>query len=144
MIQSRLMGGLMLLVDPFGCLFHPLRSQRHINGFPKMFRRAHHVKRFRPDRLPDHILFAASYFLEHVQAWFYGGGIVEAINFNALFFNHEIPFCKVYSVESKDKLEKLLLSNRISFFVEWPEQRLWHKFFGNGDAGRNAFTIRIK
>ncbi len=68
---------------------------------------------------------------------------MEAINFNALFFNHEIPFCKVYTVESKDKLEKLLLSNRISFFVEWPEQRLWHKFFGNGDAGRNAFTIRI-
>ena len=27
--------------------------------------------------------------------------------------------------------------------MEWPEQRLWHKFFGNGDAGRNAFTIRI-
>ena len=68
---------------------------------------------------------------------------MEAINFNALFFNHEIPFCKVYSVESKDKLEKLLLSNRISFFVEWPEQRLWHKFYGNGDAGRKAFKIRI-
>lgn len=65
---------------------------------------------------------------------------MEAINFNALFFNHEIPFCKVYGVESKDKLEKLLVTNRISFFVEWQEKRLWQRFFGNGDS---EFTIRI-
>lgn len=68
---------------------------------------------------------------------------MEAINFNALFFNHEIPFCKVYGVESKDKLEKLLLTNRISFFVEWQEKKLWQRFLGNGDHGRNEFTIRI-
>ncbi len=36
---------------------------------------------------------------------------MAALNFNALFFNHEISFCKVYNVESKDKLEKLLVSN---------------------------------
>ena len=33
---------------------------------------------------------------------------MAALNFNALFFNHEIAFCKVYGMESKDKLEKLL------------------------------------
>ena len=44
---------------------------------------------------------------------------MAALNFNALFFNHEIPFCKVYGMESKDKLEKLLVTNRISFFIEW-------------------------
>lgn len=65
---------------------------------------------------------------------------MEAINFNALFFNHEIPFCKVYSIESKDKLEKLLVTNRISFFVEWQEKKLWQRFLGNTD---NEFTIRI-
>ncbi|MDE6386646.1 MAG: hypothetical protein K2L82_02430 [Lachnospiraceae bacterium] len=68
---------------------------------------------------------------------------MEAINFNALFFNHEIPFCKVYSVESKDKLEKLLLTNRISFFVEWQEKKLWQRFLGNANSGKNEFTIRI-
>ena len=60
---------------------------------------------------------------------------MAALNFNALFFNHEIPFCKVYGMESKDKLEKLLVTNRISFFIEWPERRFWDE--------RNVFTIRI-
>ena len=68
---------------------------------------------------------------------------MEAIRFNALFFNHEIPFCKVYSVESKDKLEKLLLTNRISFFVEWQEKKPWQKFLGNANSGKSVFTIRI-
>lgn len=68
---------------------------------------------------------------------------MEAINFNALFFNHEIPFCKVYSMESKDKLQKLFLTNRISFFVEWQEKKLWQRFFSNTDEEKNVFTIRI-
>ncbi len=68
---------------------------------------------------------------------------MEAISFNALFFNHEIPFCKVYSVESKDQLEKLLVRNRISFFIEWQERRLWQRFLGSPGTGKNVFTIRI-
>ena len=60
---------------------------------------------------------------------------MAAINFNAVFFNHEIPFCKVYGTESKDRLIKLLIMNRISFFIEWPERRFWDE--------RNVFTIRI-
>ena len=65
---------------------------------------------------------------------------MAALNFNALFFNHEISFCKVYNVESK---EKLLVSNRISFFVEWQEQRLWERFFRNVNGQKNVFTIHI-
>ena len=68
---------------------------------------------------------------------------MAALNFNALFFNHEISFCKVYNAESKDQLEKLLVSNRISFFIEWQEQRLWDRFFGSSDACKNVFTIHI-
>lgn len=68
---------------------------------------------------------------------------MEAINFNALFFNHEIPFCKVYGMESKDKVEKLLVTNRISFFVECQEKGLWEKFLGSTDSEKSVFTIRI-
>ena len=50
---------------------------------------------------------------------------MAALNFNALFFNHEISFCKVYNAESKDQLEKLFVSNRISFFVEWQGSVFW-------------------
>lgn len=60
---------------------------------------------------------------------------MSALNFNALFFNHEIPFCKVYGIESKDKLAKLLVTNRISFFIEWQDKRIWDN--------QNVFTIRI-
>ena len=66
---------------------------------------------------------------------------MAALNLNALFFNHEISFCKVYNAESKDQLEKLLVSNRISFFLEWPEQRFWERFFGG--MGKEVFTIHI-
>ncbi len=60
---------------------------------------------------------------------------MAALNLNALFFNHEIPFCKVYGIESKDKLAKLLVMNHISFFVECQNKRLWNQ--------SNVFTIRI-
>lgn len=68
---------------------------------------------------------------------------MAALNLNALFFNHEISFCKVYNVESKDQLEKLLVSNRISFFVEWQERSFWERLFGNVGSKQEVFTIHI-
>lgn len=68
---------------------------------------------------------------------------MAALNLNALFFNHEISFCKVYNAESKDQLEKLLVSNRISFFVEWPEKSLWERFLGSIGNQKEVFTIHI-
>ncbi len=68
---------------------------------------------------------------------------MAALNLNALFFNHEISFCKVYNVESKDKLEKLFVSNRISFFVEWQQKRPWERFFSSVGSEKNVFTIHI-
>lgn len=68
---------------------------------------------------------------------------MASIDIDSIYFNHEIPFCKVYSLESKDKLLKLLLSNRISFFVEWHEKRIWNRLFFHGNSKKNVFTIRI-
>lgn len=68
---------------------------------------------------------------------------MAALNLNAVFFNHEISFCKVYDVESKDRLEKLFVSNRISFFVEWPEQNLWERFLGGMGNKKEVYTIHI-
>ncbi len=68
---------------------------------------------------------------------------MAALNMNSLFFNHEISFCKVYDAESKDKLEKLLVSNRISFFVEWPERSFWRRILGNVGDAKEVFTIHI-
>lgn len=60
---------------------------------------------------------------------------MAALNFNALFFNHEIPFCRVYGIENKDELARLLVRNRISFFIEWQDRRIWEH--------KNVFTVRI-
>ncbi len=68
---------------------------------------------------------------------------MASIDIDSVYFNHEIPFCKVYSLESKDKLQKLLLSNRISFFVEWQENRIWSRLFSHRNSEKNVFTIRI-
>lgn len=68
---------------------------------------------------------------------------MAALNLNALFFNHEISFCKVYNAESKDQMEKLLVSNRISFFVEWQERSFWERLLGNIGSRQEVFTIHI-
>ncbi|GFI45800.1 hypothetical protein IMSAGC019_01113 [Lachnospiraceae bacterium] len=57
-------------------------------------------------------------------------------------FNREVSFCRVYSQDSKDKLEKLFLKNRISYFIEWQERSFLARLFGN-DKQKNIFTIRI-
>ena len=66
------------------------------------------------------------------------------LNLNAVFFNHEISFCKVYNAESKDQLAKLFVSNRISFFVEWPEKSLLERILESvGNNKKEVFTIHI-
>ena len=42
--------------------------------------------------------------------------------------NHEVDFCKVYDMETKEKVERILLKNRISYFVEWEEKGLNRRF----------------
>lgn len=68
---------------------------------------------------------------------------MAALDLNAVFFNHEISFCKVYNAESRDKLQKLFVSNRISFFVEWQERSLWERFWGSLGGSKEVFTIHI-
>lgn len=54
--------------------------------------------------------------------------------------NGEVSFCRVYSLDSKDKLEKLFLKNRISYFIEWQEPSFLGKLFGKE---KSTFTVRI-
>lgn len=59
-------------------------------------------------------------------------------------FNREVPFCRVYDQESKEKLEKLFLQNRISYFIEWQERPLLSRVFGSErKKEKNIFVIRI-
>lgn len=44
-------------------------------------------------------------------------------------FNNEVPFCRVYSVESKKQLEERLLAHRISYFIEWQDRSILQRLF---------------
>lgn len=55
--------------------------------------------------------------------------------------NREVPFCRVYSKEAKEKLEKLFLQNQISYFVDCQDRSLLSKLLGKND--KNVFTIKI-
>ena len=58
--------------------------------------------------------------------------------------SREVDFCRAYSMEAKEQLEKLFLKNRISYFIEWQDRSLFSRLFGKNDnKGKNIFTIRI-
>ncbi len=69
---------------------------------------------------------------------------VAPLVFDDQTFNREVTFCRVYSQESKKKLEKLFLQNRISYFIEWQERFLFARLFGGKrQREKNVFTVRI-
>ena len=55
--------------------------------------------------------------------------------------NREVAFCRVYSMDAKEKLEKLFLKNRISYFVEWQDRSFISRLLGARE--KNIFTIKI-
>lgn len=67
---------------------------------------------------------------------------MTSLSFDNQVFNREVSFCKVYSLDSKEKLEKLFLKNRISYFIEWQERSFVSRLFGSKKQ-KNMFTIRI-
>ncbi|MCQ2080673.1 MAG: hypothetical protein MJZ11_03380 [Lachnospiraceae bacterium] len=56
-------------------------------------------------------------------------------------FNREVAFCRIYSKDAKEKLEKLFLNNRISYFIEWENRSFISKLLGSKE--KNVFTIKI-
>lgn len=57
--------------------------------------------------------------------------------------NHEVAFCKVYDMATKEKVERILLKNRISYFVEWEEKGLGGLFLFRKPKDKTACVFRI-
>lgn len=55
--------------------------------------------------------------------------------------NREVAFCRVYSKDAKDKLEKIFLQNRISYFIDYQDRSFLGKLMGTKE--KNVFTIKI-
>ncbi|MBO5055467.1 MAG: hypothetical protein J6C64_03810 [Lachnospiraceae bacterium] len=64
--------------------------------------------------------------------------------FDDKFFHREVAFCKVYSLDSKEKLEKLFLKNRISYYIEWQDKSFLQRMFSKDNSKeKSVFTICI-
>lgn len=69
---------------------------------------------------------------------------MSAVMFDDKVFHREVAFCKVYSLDSKEKLEKLFLKNRISYFIEWQDKSFLQRIMSKDNGKeKNVFTIRI-
>ena len=61
---------------------------------------------------------------------------------NNQVFNNEVPFCRVYSVESKKQLEERFLAHRISYFIEWQDKSILQRIFDR-KGSKIVCTFRI-
>ena len=57
-------------------------------------------------------------------------------------FDNEISFCKVYTTQAKQELERAFLRHRVSYFVEWQDKGFWQRIFAP-KGNRISCTIRI-
>lgn len=48
--------------------------------------------------------------------------------------NNEVPFCRVTSLKAKENVERVLLNNRISYYVKWKEQSFFSRLFGGKES----------
>lgn len=57
--------------------------------------------------------------------------------------NNEVAFCRVGSLKQKEEVERLLLQNRISYFVKWQEQSFFRRMFSSESKEKIIFVICI-
>jgi hypothetical protein len=77
-------------------------------------------------------------------AGFGGHNIMSSILQEDQVFNNEVPFCTIYSQETKKMLEETFLKHRVSYYVEWQDKTFWQRIFGGRSAkDRITCTIRI-
>ena len=55
--------------------------------------------------------------------------------------NHEVHFCKVYDMGTKEQIERILLANRISYSCRFEKQGFFSKLFGVGEKALCTFRI---
>ncbi len=61
---------------------------------------------------------------------------------NSQVFNNEVPFCRVYSMDSKKQLEERFLAHRISYFIEWQDKSIIQRLLDR-KGSKIVCTFRI-
>lgn len=53
--------------------------------------------------------------------------------------HNELEWCQVKDLETKEKIEKVLLKHRVSYFVKWEKPR----FFSSDTFGNCVFCVNL-
>lgn len=68
---------------------------------------------------------------------------MEKKNLTSRPVNNEVDFCRVYDMETKKKIEKILLDNRISYCCHFEDKGILQKFFFTKPGEKIACVFRI-
>ncbi len=68
---------------------------------------------------------------------------VDSSELTSVKVNNEVPFCKIYNLKQKEAVEKILLKNRVSYFVKWQQQGLFKRMFDSESKEKMIYIICI-
>lgn len=57
--------------------------------------------------------------------------------------NNEVDFCRVYDMETKEKIEKILLANRISYCCHFEDRGILQKLLTAKPGSKTVCIFRI-
>lgn len=47
--------------------------------------------------------------------------------YTSLKVNNEVEICEISDMNAKEQIEKILLQNRISYFIKWPKMKFFNR-----------------
>lgn len=47
--------------------------------------------------------------------------------YTSLKVNNEVEICEISDMDTKQQIEKILLQNRISYFIKWPKMKFFSR-----------------
>lgn len=57
------------------------------------------------------------------------------------YYHNEIEFMRIDDVQLKNKIEKIFLQNRISYYIRWEKPAFWKKILGKNEENRCKICI---
>ena len=57
------------------------------------------------------------------------------------YYHNEIEFIRIDDIQLKEKIEKIFLRNRISYFIRWNKPTFWQRITGKKDGNRCRICI---
>ena len=63
------------------------------------------------------------------------------MKYNKSYYHNEIELIRVNNTELKNKIEKIFLRNRISYYIRWDKPSFWQKLVGKDTSKQCRICI---